>query len=38
VQDAGPVVQVLLMERQIEAVLMAQGGDVGRGCAIAEHC
>ena len=37
VQDAVPVVEVLRPERQVEAVLVAQGADVGWRCALAEH-
>jgi hypothetical protein len=36
VQDAGPVVQVLRQERQIEAVLVAQG-RCRLACALAQH-
>jgi hypothetical protein len=37
VENSAPVVQVLRPERLIVAVLVAQGADVGRGCALAEH-
>ena len=36
-QDAGPIVQILRTERQVQSILMAEGGDVGRRCAVAEH-
>ena len=37
VQHSAPVVQVLLAQRQIESVLMAQRGQIGRRCAFAQH-
>ena len=37
VEDAVPVVGVLLGERSVEAVGVAEGGDVGGGGAFAEH-
>ena len=37
VEDAAPVVGVLLAERRVEAVGVAEGGDVGGGGAFAEH-
>ncbi len=37
VEDAGPIVDVLGPEGLVEAVLVAQGGDVGGGGAFAEH-
>lgn len=37
VQDAVPVMEILGAMRQIERVLVAQGGDVGRGCDLAQH-
>jgi hypothetical protein len=36
-EDAGPIVEILRQERLIEAVLVAKGSNVGRGCALAEH-
>ena len=37
VEDAAPVVRVLLGERRVEAVGVAEGVDVGGGGAFAEH-
>ena len=37
VEDAAPVVEVLRCEREVEAVGVAEGGDVGGGGALAEH-
>ena len=37
VEDAAPVVDVLGAERGVEAVGVAEGGDVGGGGAFAEH-
>ena len=37
VEDAVPVVGVLLAERSVEAVGVAEGGDVGGSGAFAEH-
>jgi len=37
VEDVAPVVEVLHAERQVEAVLMAQGGEVACGCSFAKH-
>jgi hypothetical protein len=37
VEDAAPVFQVLRVEREIEAVGVTEGGDVGRGGSLAEH-
>ena len=36
-QDAGPVADVLRMQRQVEADLVAKRADVGGGGAFAEH-
>jgi hypothetical protein len=35
VEDAAPVVEVLVAERGVEAVEVARGGDVGCGRAFA---
>ncbi len=37
VEDAAPVVEVLLGERGVEAVGVAEGGDVAGGGSFAEH-
>ena len=37
VEDAVPVVRILLAEGRVEAVGVAEGVDVGGGCAFAEH-
>ena len=37
VEDAAPVVGVLLAERRVEAVGVAERGDVGGGGSFAEH-
>ena len=37
VEDALPVVQVLDGEGLVEAVLVAERGEVGDGCSLAEH-
>jgi hypothetical protein len=36
-RDAVPVVEVLLAEGDVEAVGVAEGGDVSGGCSFAEH-
>jgi hypothetical protein len=35
--DSAPVVEVLLAEGDVEAVGVAECGDVSGGCAFAEH-
>jgi hypothetical protein len=37
VEDAAPIAEVLRVERGVEAIGVAQGGDVGGGRALAEH-
>ena len=37
VEDSAPVVEVLRVERRVEAVGVAEHGDIGGGGAFAEH-
>jgi hypothetical protein len=36
-KDSAPIVNVLCGERSVEAVGVAERGDVGSGCALAKH-
>jgi len=37
VEDAAPVEKILRVQREVEAKSVAEDGDVGGGCALAEH-
>jgi hypothetical protein len=37
VEDTVPIVGVLFAQRSVEAVGVAKCGDIGAGCALAQH-